>query len=199
MNALKLRRLVSDNRGSALVEFAFVAPALLVLLLGSFDLAYRAYVESVLQNTVQKAGRDSALEGGGSGAATAAIDAVVRNTVLPIVQNGTFTFTRKNYSSFTRAGQAEEFTDLNGNGLCDNAEPYSDDNNNGTRDTSGNGAGGQGGARDITVYTAQVSYPRIVPMYGLLGWSPTVTESATTVLRNQPFGNQAVRTTRNCA
>ena len=81
-------------------------------------------------------------------------------------------------------------------GICNHGEPYTDENNSGSRDSSG--ADGQGGARDITVYTAKVSYPRIFPMYGLLGWTPNITASATTVLRNQPYGQQAARASRNC-
>ena len=189
-----LQRLRRDKRASTIIEFAFVAPTLMVLLMGSFDLGYRAYVESVLQTTVQKAGRDSALEGGTG--ATAAIDATVKLRVKSLVDNGVFEFTRKNTSSFTNSGAMEPFTDLNNNGTCDPGEPYSDENNNSVRDSSG--ADGQGGARDITVYTAKVSYPRIFPMYGLLGWSPNISAAATTVLRNQPYGQQAARATRNC-
>lgn len=189
-----LQRLRSSKRASTIVEFTFVAPTLMVFLMAGFDMGYRAYVESVLQTSVQKAGRDSALEGGTG--ATAAIDAWVTTRVKPLVDNGVFEFTRKNTSSFTNAGAMEPFTDLNNNGTCDVGEPYSDENSNNVRDSSG--ADGQGGARDITVYTAKVSYPRIFPMYGLLGWSPNISASATTVLRNQPYGQQAARTTRNC-
>jgi Flp pilus assembly protein TadG len=188
-----------DERGSTLIEFALVAPALLVFVLGSFDLGYRAYIQSVLQNAVQKAARDNTLEGSANAAASDAIDGKVKAIIKPIVDNATFTFKRKSFSSFTAAGQAESFTDLNANGICDNGEPYLDDNNNGTWDAAGGGgANGQGGAKDITMYTVKVSYPRIMPMYGLLGWSPNVDLSTTTVLRNQPYGQQAERQTRNC-
>jgi Flp pilus assembly protein TadG len=198
MNKMKLRNFARNEKGSTLVEFAFVAPALLVFTLGSFDLGYRAYIEHVLQASVQKAARDAALEGGGQ--ATSAIDGKVSTVIDPLVDNASYNFTRKNFSSFSRAGQAEEFTDLNNNGACDNSEPYVDENNNSVRDASGGGVDGQGGARDITVYTATVTYPRVIPMYGLLGWQKNATASATTVLRNQPFGQQAARNTptRNC-
>jgi Flp pilus assembly protein TadG len=197
MNQTFFCRLAQEKRGSTLIEFAFVAPVLLTLTLGGIDLGYRAYVDHVLEASVQKAGRDSALEGGAT--SIAAIDGKVASLINPLVSNATFVFDRKNFASFSRAGQAEEFTDLNGNGNCDSGEPYTDENNNSTRDLSG-GVNGQGGARDITVYTATVSYPRVVPMYGLLGWSSNVTSSATTVLRNQPYGQQAARVTptRNC-
>jgi Flp pilus assembly protein TadG len=200
MSKTLFRTLARDKKGSTLVEFAFVAPALLVFTLGGFDMGYRAYIEHVLQASVHKAGRDAALEGGATSGA--AIDGKVSTLIDPLVDNASYTFTRKNFSSFSRAGQAEEFTDLNNNGACDNGEPYVDENNNSTRDAAGGGGvDGQGGAKDITVYTATVTYPRVLPMYGLLGWQKNASASATTVLRNQPYGAQASRVTptRNCA
>ncbi len=193
------KQLRADRKGSTLLEFAFVTPPLMMLLMGSIDLGYRALIESTLQNAVQKAARDATLESGNSGGALAAIDGKVVSLVKPVVDNASFTFSRKNYTSFTNAGSAEPFTDLNGNGLCDPGEPYQDSNDNNTRDSSANaGANGQGGARDITVYTATVAYQRMTPVYGLFGWSPIQTVSSTAVLRNQPYGQQANRPTRNC-
>ncbi len=182
-----LTRLRREARGAAAIEFAMVAPVLFLLLMASFDLSYRAYISSTLQGAVQKAARDATLEGGAG--ATSSLDARVRLQVAPIVDNGTFTFTRKNYESFTRAGQAENFTDSNANGIRDAGECFQDENGNGTWDAD-SGSNGTGGARDIVVYTAQVSYPRIFPLYGMLGWSSTQIVSATTVLRNQPYSTQ---------
>jgi Flp pilus assembly protein TadG len=198
MKSQFFRHIGRDERGSTLIEFAFVAPALLIMVLGGLDLGYRAYVGHVLEAAVHKAGRDSALENGAT--STAAIDGRVSTLIDPLINNATYVFTRKNYASFTRAGQAEEFTDLNGNSNCDNGEPYIDENNNSVRDAVG-GANGQGGARDITVYNVAVTYPRVIPMYGLLGWTSNVTTNVTTVLRNQPYGQQAARVTptRNCS
>ena len=187
----RLRSLHRDARGSTLVEFALVAPTLLLMLMGLFDLSYRAWATAQLQGAVQKAGRDSTLEG--ANAALAGLDQRVRNQVQPLMQNGTLTFNRLKYASFTRAGQAENFTDGNANGIREAGECYQDENANSTWDAD-SGTGGNGGARDIVVYTATLSYPRIFPMYGLAGWSPTQVISATTVLRNQPFGNQAATT-----
>ena len=55
-------------------------------------------------------------------------------------------------------------------------------------------------SRQLAVlYTAVVSYPRLFPMYGLVGMSNTVTLRAATVLRNQPFDEQDRSTeTGNC-
>ena len=197
-------QLHADQRGTTLVEFAFVAPALTLLLLATFDFSYGQYVGSILQGEVQKSGRDAALEG--STGALASLDGRVRTRIDTLVENATYTIIRKNVASFERAGQAEPFLDaIHGanplDGICNQSEAYTDENNNGRFDLGPDaGKDGQGGARDITVYTVSVSYPRLFPLNGLLGLPTTVTQTATTVLRNQPFGQQASRTpgTGNC-
>jgi hypothetical protein len=197
-------RLRSNQRGTTLMEFAFVAPTLSLMLLAAFDFSYGQYVGSVLQGEVQKSGRDAALEG--STSALASLDGRVRTRVDTLVENATYTITRKNVASFERAGQAEPFIDAvhGGNpldGICNQGEAYTDENGNSSFDSAATaGSDGQGGARDITVYSVRVSYPRLFPLNGLLGLPTTVTQTATTVLRNQPFGQQATRTpvARNC-
>lgn len=177
-----------DQRGMAIVEFAFVAPTFLVLMMAAFDLGHRTYAINVLEGEVQKAGRDATLEGGGT-SATYLDDRVRAQAGKVVGSGGNWSFERKYYPSFTRAGQQENFTDGNSNGQRDAGECFQDENGNGTWDAN-SGRSGQGGADDIVVYTASVTYQRLFPMYGLLGWSQNQTIAATTVLRNQPFGNQ---------
>ena len=188
MSRRLLKRLAADTQGITIVEFAFIAPTLLVMMMATFDLGFRGYVASVLQGEVQKAARDSTLETGSASAT--ALNTRVQSQVSKLVSNGTWTFSRKSYASFTRAGAAENFTDTNGNGVRDAGECYQDENGNSNWDADV-GLNGQGTSNDIVVYTASVAYPRLFPMYGLLGWPSTETISATTTLRNQPYGTQS--------
>jgi Flp pilus assembly protein TadG len=182
------KKFAADTRGLTIIEFAIIAPTLLVLLMGTFDLGFRAYATSVLQGEVQKAARDATLETGST--AGTALNSRVQTQVSRVIANGTWAFNRRSYSSFTRAGQAENFTDSNSNGVRDAGECYQDENGNSNWDADV-GLNGQGTSDDIVVYTASVSFPRLFPMYGLLGWSPNQTISASTTLRNQPYGTQA--------
>lgn len=191
MRRATLKRLAADTRGLTIVEFALIAPTLLVMMMGTFDLGFRTYATSVLQGEVQKAARDATLETGS--AAGTALNARVQDQVSRIISNGTWTFTRRSYSSFTRAGQAENFTDTNGNGIREAGECYQDENGNSNWDADV-GLNGQGTSDDIVMYTASVSYPRLFPMYGLLGWSPNQTITGSTTLRNQPYGTQTAYT-----
>ncbi len=184
----RLRTLTRDTRGATIVEFAIVAPVMMMLLMGLCDLAYQIYAQSILDGAMQKAGRDAALQGGGTKSAD--LDKNVQDMVKKIAANATFTVSRVNYDSFSVI-KPEPFTDSNGNGVRNAGECFTDVNDNGVWD-SDPGLAGQGGANDVTLYTMTVTYPRLFPVAGLLGWSSSQTISASTLLKNQPYASQSV-------
>ncbi|MBX3594079.1 TadE/TadG family type IV pilus assembly protein [Sphingomonas sp.] len=191
-----------DESGVTVVEFAMVAPVLGLVLLGGFDIAHTLYTRAALQGIVQKTARDSTLESGSDADAQAALDEKVRMQIKALANNATIDITRRYYRTFTdaAAARAETWTDTNSNGVCDGSEPYEDANNNNVWDRDG-ADNGQGGAKDATLYTVTVTYPRMFPLYNFIGVSRTTKLTATTVLRNQPYGDQstyATATVRNC-
>jgi Flp pilus assembly protein TadG len=185
-----LRKLRHDRRGAALVEFALVTPVMLVMLMGFGDMLYQVYTQSILNGELQKAARDSGIEGGAANTST--IDTKVQTMVRKIAPNATFTSTRKSYDTFSEVAP-EPFTDSNNNGVRDPGECFTDENGNGSWDQDP-GAAGQGGASAVTVYTTTATYPRLFPVAGLLGWPTTQTVSATTLLKNQPYATQTTTT-----
>ncbi|MEZ5692265.1 MAG: TadE/TadG family type IV pilus assembly protein [Altererythrobacter sp.] len=182
--AKSLRR---DEKGAAAVEFALVAPVLLIGMMGVFDLGYNMYTASVLHGAIQKTARDSTIEAASS--KEAALDARVSTMVRKIAPNATVTFERTSYSSFSKVRQPEDWTDTNTNGTCDGGETYEDANGNGSWDPD-IGSSGFGGARDAVLYEVKVSYPRAFPIAGLIGASNQFETKVRTVLRNQPYGLQ---------
>lgn len=187
---VRVRSLLRDRRGGPTAEFAMTLPAVLLLVLGFGDLAYQAYLESVLTGAVQKAGRDSTIQGAAT--QTSQIDQNVINIVKSAAPQATFVSSRENYDNYTEIGP-EPFTDTNHNGVRDKGECYSDVNGNGQWD-SDPGVAGQGGANDVTYYKMQVTFPRLFPFAWLIGWSQKVTISASTILKNQPYATQTVNT-----
>ena len=187
----RLRALRDDKRGSVIVEFAIIAPVMGLVLLGAFDVGHTLYMRAVLQGVLQKAARDSALEGGSAQDQLDKIDQKIKLQVKAIANNGTIEIKRRYYRTFSEvaAAKAEEWTDTNANKTCDAGEPYTDRNSNNIWDADG-GDAGQGGARDSTLYTVTVSYPRFFPIYNFIGGSNTTRVSAATVLRNQPYADQ---------
>lgn len=193
-----LRALARDTGGVSLVEFAFVGPVLILMVMGLFDIAHTQYTSSVLYGAMQKASRDLTLESAQSRQGT--IDQRVTDQVRAVMpNNATVTLQKFSHFDFSDVDLPEEYTEQNANGRCDNNEPYVDINDNGRWDAD-RGRSGIGGARDVVVYEAVVSYPRMFAMFGLAGLPQNVTLRAATVLRNQPFDeqNDRVTTVRNC-
>jgi Flp pilus assembly protein TadG len=194
----RLTRLQGDKSGISTVEFALLFPVLALMLMGFFDVAHQAYIRAVLQGAMQQAGRNSTLESG-AGSATA-IDNYVKNQVKRVVSNAVFDPVpeRKSYTDFGQVGNPEKFVDKTPfNNKYDNGECYEDINGNGKWDAD-RGKSGQGGADDAVLYTVSVRYKRFFPMSNLFGWSAEQTVKASTVLRNQPFGDQPVPSYAKC-
>lgn len=203
--ATRMRSLAQDEGGISAVEFGMISPALFVLLFGALDVGHTLYVQSVLHGAVQKSARDSTLQSatGTSSVRRAALDQAVRTQLMPLHGSAQLTFTRRFYRTFTDAAAAvsEVFTDTNANGTCDAGEPYIDANNNGSWDADGGDAVGNAGARDNVIYTVTMEYPRLFPIHAFIGGSSTTRARSSTVLSNQPYGDQATYaapTTGNC-
>lgn len=194
-----LSRLRRDQTGVTAIEFALISPALFVMLFGLFDLSYNMYTAEMLQGAIQKAARDSTIEG--ADAESADLDNTVTRAVHAVAPQATVTFKRTAYANFTDAARPEDFTDLNGDGTCNNGEPYEDANTNGTWDALGKA--GLGGARDAVLYSVTVNYQRPFPIASFIpGQSDDLTLVANTVLRNQPYGqgdSPAVPPKGNCS
>jgi Flp pilus assembly protein TadG len=189
------RRLIKDRRGSTVVEFAIVAPIMIMFLLGIGDQLYNVYATAVLEGAVQKAGRDQTLEVNNSVVGNAALDARVLQLIRGAAPTATATSTRRSYPNFGTVASAEAFTDANGDGDRDTGECYTDINGNGQWDLDP-GISGDGNASDAVLYTMTVTYPRIFPAYSFLGGSPMMSIRASTIMKNQPWGDQTVATPR---
>ena len=186
-------KLWRDNRGAAAAEFALVAPVMLMVLYGMFDLGHGQYTRAMLEGAIDKASRRATIEG----ATVAGIDGEVTTAIRQIAPGATVTFSRTTYSDFADVGMPEDYDDVDNDGSCNNNEPYEDANGNGTYDLD-RGKTGNGGARDAVLYKVNVSYKRIMPIGSLIGQSNITSLNATTVLRNQPFGIQQYVETKNC-
>lgn len=194
-----LRQIAADERGATIVEFALITPALLLTLMGLFDMAHNMYTAQMLNGAIQQAARNSTIEG--AQGREAALDAIVANAVKAISPGATAQFSRTAYRDFTSVGRPEDWTDVNNDGNCDTGEPYEDANGNGSWDRNP-GTAGFGGARDAVLYTVTIEYPRLFPIARLIpGQSELMRMQSATVLRNQPFGATATNppAVGNCA
>lgn len=201
-----IKRLKKSQKGAVLLEFAFIAPAFFLLLMGLFDFGYSIYARSVMNGSLQSAARDSSLESSAGNsvilvngvqttvANTQTVDDALIERIEDVVPFGTITATRRSYFDFFDIERPEEFTDAGiRDGICNNNEAYTDENNNGQWDTDV-GSDGIGGPRDVVLYEINLTYRRIFPLHSFIGTSPTQVITASTVLRNQPYAQQVNNT-----
>lgn len=194
------KRLGRDERGATMIEFAIIGPIFFMFIFGIFDIGYAAYNHAILEGAVQFAGRTSSLQSGSTSQND--LDDLVRDRVRDVNNGVTVTFQRKNYENFDKVGVAEDFVDANGNAKYDSTECFTDANGNDSWDADG-GASGLGGADDVVVYTATATYDSMFPLWSMLNWhnknnyfQKKKEFTASTILRNQPFGSQAARPTK---
>jgi Flp pilus assembly pilin Flp len=191
-----IRNLMRDTTGTSVTEFGLIAPAVLVMMMGTFDIGHVIYVKSVLNGALQEVGRNSALEGATNQDQRDEIDDKMKASVQAVIPGSTIDIKRRYYKTFSQAAAAKKedvIEDPNDpvkkNGICDSGEKFLDANHNGIWDEDG-GTNGQGGARDIVVIDVQVSFKRLFPAAALIGYGDNVVLVSDSVIANQPYGQQ---------
>lgn len=193
---MRRRSLWTNAGGVSSMEFAILSPVLFLIICGALEIGHTMYVQSVLTGQMQKAGRDLALEGSANAGARALLEKRVRDSINVLISSPTITFVTKAYHDYRNVGRPEEYVDTNGNGVCDNKEPYIDANNSGSwEDDSANK--GPEGAKDVVLFEATVRYDRVITG-AYLPFGSEVTLKSSTLLRNQPSSDQAAAPQRNC-
>ena len=192
-----LQALRSDRAGATIVEFALVAPALLIVLLGGLDFSYRAYVHSLLQGSLNDAARRASVESpdmGGDKSVTIEdrVKEIVKGSTDRVAPSGTLVVTQKNYFDFSGIGNPEKIVkDVGGDGSYDedDGDCFEDINANGTFDLDA-GRTGRGGANDVVFYEASLSMKALTPLRSFVGGDDTYRLKAQTAIRNQPWDEQ---------
>jgi Flp pilus assembly pilin Flp len=183
-----LRRLAGDTGGATIIEFAVVAPVLFLMLMGLFDVAHTQYTSSLVHGEMQRAARQLTLENANS--QMEMVDAKVRSQLRQVLPpSATIEFEKLSHFDFSDIAEPEEIVGGNGDQICDPGEMYIDDNDNSRWDAD-RGKDGIGGARDAVLYTAIITYPRMFPLYGMIGAPEEIQLEVSTVLRNQPYDEQ---------
>lgn len=202
-----LRSFSKSEDGATILEFAIISPVFLFMMLGMFEIGYGIYMRSALNGSIQHAARAATLQNANDPTVRRATDNEVRNILKAVNSNLTdadIKISRKSYLNFSSVERMETYTDSNSNGTCDNNEVFVDENGNGRWGTVGRAD--NGGARDSVLYTISVTYDAVFPFdtftrqaqnpnasFTLRGLPNQRTLTAETLLKNQPFGDQASR------
>lgn len=180
-----LARIATDQRGAAVMEFGIIFVVFVTMMIGMFDIGQTAYTQAVLNGAVQEAARTSTLETGDTDVADARVQELVR-TVAP---GATVQTSRVSYYDFADVERAEQWTDEDSDGECNNDEVYADENGNGQWDAD-IGSDGNGGAGDVVIYTVEVTYDPLFPIPFYDDADATRSLKSVAVTKNQPFADQ---------
>ncbi|MFM7027320.1 MAG: TadE/TadG family type IV pilus assembly protein [Chakrabartia sp.] len=185
------KTLKNHERGATLVEFALVAPVFLTLLMAAMEFGYELYMDSVLEGTLTKAARDLSLETASDTSVRAALDADLRDTMRLTHKDVVVSVSREAVSRYSRVtNRSEPFNDANHNNVCDDGETFEDLNDNGDYDADTT-LMDWGNADDVVIYNVTVSFSRLFPIGGFLGFSDDTALTSTRMLRIQPFSNRS--------
>lgn len=183
-----LKRGRADDAGATAIEFAILAPVLLLLVMGiiEFGLIYTADI--VLKNATYDAARTgrTGFVADKSTQDKTVLD-IVRNEVSSLMDPNKLAIDSVAYDDFTKLKKPEPFIDANKNGRRDDGENYTDVNGNGKYDLD-QGRTGFGGANEVVLYTVSYPWKLLTPiMAELIGTGGVFTLTATAVVQNEPY------------
>lgn len=184
-----LGRLWRRREGAAAVEFAFVAPILLLTVVGIMEVAMVLIVSSLIEGGLRDAARFGITGFVPQGMTREEqITSIIGDATIGLVKMSDIDIQTLVYPSFAQVGQPEPYTDTNGNGAYDAGEPYTDINGNGQWDAD-MGAAGVGGPGDIVLYKVKYDLPMMTPLLSTVLGGPdgNVQLSASIAVRNEPY------------
>jgi Flp pilus assembly pilin Flp len=189
-------RFLKANEGVTALEFAFVAPVLVLFMMGTIEAMMMMFVQNILESATFNASRL-----GKTGFATAGatreetIRTMIDERAGGLLDPALIDIDAVAYGGgFGDVNEPEPYTDSNGNGVKDGGEAYIDSNGNGQWDAD-MGAVGLGNAGDVVVYTVRYPWTLITPVASSFFGDdeldpeddPTVVLTARAVVRNEPF------------
>jgi hypothetical protein len=174
--------------GVAIVEFAFAAPILLMMVVGIMEISMIFFASTLLEGGLREAARFG-ITGSQGGAATREerIVEIMNDHGAGLITIAAEDITILVYQNFDSVGDPEPYADENTNGEFDAGEPFTDVNCNGQwdRDMGKSGAGSGG---DVVMYRVDYEWPLLVGMLApLIGNDGKVPLSASVAVRNEPY------------
>lgn len=190
MIGMTLRRLGASCGGVALLEFAFAAPLVIFATIGLLELGMMMFVSTLVEGGLREAARFGITGYAPTGVSREdRIRQIIAENTIGLIDMQSATITQKIYPSFADVGQPEPYDDANANGSYDAGESYQDINGNGQWD-SDMGAAGVGGPGAVVLYTIEVDWPALTPLFEpMMGADGKIRMSASVAVRNEPFGS----------
>lgn len=177
----------AGQSGSAMVEFALIAPAFLAILGAIMEFSGLLFAQTLLEGGVREASRFGVI-------GSASDNNNRENAILQIINKNSFGVIDVDdirletlaYDSFSAVGQPEPFEDANRNGRFDENEAFVDVNGNGSHDED-QGRAGLGAANQVVLYRVAYDWDIMIPIFEPF-FGEQVALQAAVAVRNEPFG-----------
>lgn len=183
------RRFLRCKDGITSLEFAFIVPVFIVLVMGIIEFSMIMFTFAVMESATYSTAR---LGKTGYTDPELSREAFILQTITErttgFLDPELLSITATVYANFDDVGAPEPYIDGNGNDVYDLGESYSDINGNGQWD-SDMGSAGYGDANDIVVYTITYPWTIMTPVVStIIGGVYDVT--VRTVVKNEPYDIQ---------
>jgi Flp pilus assembly protein TadG len=187
-----LRKLGRDEKGSALMEAAFVLPAVTLLTLGTLEVGAVMLSTSLLEGAISDASRQ--------GITGYTVDGMTREEyITQVLRDSTYGFidldnlviTNKVYDTFTDIARAEPYTDVDESGdYTAGVDSFTDLNCNNAWDADV-GQSGVGGPGAVVVYTAEYDANFMTGFFSrAIGDDDgKIRLETSTAVKNEPYGS----------
>lgn len=187
----RVARLLREKSGVTIIEFAVVAPVMLLFIGGLLELGYVAFARSTLESAILDASRASRVTDCPTENASL-IQAELNERMSVIISSDEKPpiLTVQSYGAdFQNVGNPEPFNDIDGNGQYDPGESYTDSNGNGQWDPDMGKDGNYGKFGDVVRFSATFNVVSILPFINSqLDNSDGFHQiSAVSVVRNEPY------------
>ncbi|MEE4206043.1 MAG: TadE family protein [Erythrobacter sp.] len=184
-------RLAREREGVTIVEFAFVAPVMFMLILGLLEMGYVAFARSTLESAILVASRESKVAECPAQTAELIEDELMdRLSVISTFNNQPPKLEVRSYgTNFRNVGNPEPFNDIDASGTWDPGEPYQDFNGNGQWDDDMGKDGNFGQFGEVVEFSASMDVVSLIPYVAAAvnGNEGFYRVTAETVVRNEPF------------
>jgi Flp pilus assembly pilin Flp len=183
-----LRGLWRDERGVTAIEYAVIAPVMMLLVFGIIEFAMIMALHNTMEGATAVSSRLGKTGYTGSGLTRQqTILNAINQRASSLLDPTKLTVTSKFYKQYDQINDPEPFIDANGNNSFDVGETFTDINGNAQWDAD-MGSSGYGSAGDIVVYTVSYPWSLMTPiMRELIGVNGNYTITTHAVVKNEPY------------
>ncbi len=182
----KLKSFINHTSGASVVEFSFIMPVMLLVLVGLIEIIFAFALNTLIEGGLRESARYGVTGAGSQLERQTQIMNIVSRHTLGFVTEETAEIEMLIYPDFESIARFEPYDDTAPvNGQFDIGEDYDDVNGNGQWDED-MGVQGVGQGNDILLYKIKYDWPMLTSFFaGIIG--EEINMEVALAVRNEPF------------